>query len=119
MLLLTLPAHADIRAREVVKTYAISGTTGLEFHKSIGARGPRLRGGLSSAIAKTDFDLKLGRDYKRDGNDCVRAVIRPFLTITYTLPKPKEKLAPDIADRWRTFIAGIRAHEAVHGKYIV
>ena len=110
---------ADIRAKEVVKTYAISGTTGIALYQSIGAKGPRLRGGLSSAIAKTDFDLKWGRDYRRDGNDCVLAAVRPFLTITYTLPKPTGKLAPDLAARWRVFIAGIRAHEAVHGKYVV
>ena len=119
LLLLSLPAHADIRATEVEKTYAISGTTGIALYESIGARGPRIRGGAWSAIAKTDFDLKWGRDYKRDGNDCVLAAARPFLTITYTLPKPAETLPPDLAARWRTFIAGIRAHEAVHGEYIV
>ncbi len=119
MLFLALPAHADIRATEVEKTYSISGTTGLELYQSIGAHGPRIRGGLSSAIAKTDFDLKWGRDYIRDGNDCVLAAARPFLTITYTLPKPAQPLAPDLAARWRVFIAGIRAHEAVHGEYVV
>ncbi|MEX3007999.1 DUF922 domain-containing Zn-dependent protease [Hoeflea sp. TYP-13] len=119
MLFLSLPAGADIRATEVEKTYAISGTTGLALYKSIGARGPRLHGGASSAIAKTDFDLKWGRDYRRDGNDCVLVAARHFLTITYTLPKPAEKLAPDVAARWRVFISGIRAHEAVHGEYIV
>lgn len=118
LLLLVPPAHADIRAKEVDKTYAISGTTGAALYESIGANGPRIRGGASSAIAYTDFDLKWGRDYKRDGKDCVLAAARPFLTITYTLPKPAENLAPDVAARWRTFIAGIRAHEAVHGKYI-
>jgi predicted secreted Zn-dependent protease len=119
LLFLSLPAHADIRATEVEKNYPISGTTGIALYESIGARGPRIRSGTSSAIAKTDFELKWGRDYKRAGKDCVLAAARPFLTITYTFPKPKEILAPDIAARWRIFIAGIRAHEAVHGKYVV
>ncbi|MCR9137628.1 MAG: DUF922 domain-containing protein [Alphaproteobacteria bacterium] len=118
LLLTALPTRADIRATEVEKTYSISGTTGMALYQSIGARGPILRGGASSAIAKTDFDLKWGRDYKRDGNDCVLAVVRPFLTITYTLPKPANTLPPDVAARWRDFIAGIRAHEAVHGQYV-
>jgi predicted secreted Zn-dependent protease len=118
LLFLSLPAHADVRATDVEKTYPISGTTGIALYESIGARGPRIRSGTSSAIATTDFDLKWGRDYKRDGEDCVLAAARPFLTITYTLPKPKEVLPPDVAARWRVFIAGIRAHEAVHGKYI-
>lgn len=118
LLLAALPARAEIRATVVEKTYAISGTTGMALYQSIGVNGPLLRGGAASAIAKTDFDLKWGRDYKRDGNDCVLAVVRPFLTITYTLPKPADTLPPDVAARWRAFIEGIRAHEAVHGQYV-
>ena len=118
-LLVVSPALADIRPKEVVKTYAISGTTGLELYQSIGAHGPRIRGGITSAIAKTDFDLKWGRDYVRDGNDCVLKAARSFLTITYTLPKPAKKLSPDMAERWTVFIDGIRAHEAVHGRYVI
>jgi len=117
LLLAALPARAEIRATVVEKTYAISGTTGMALYQSIGVNGPLLRG-AASAIAKTDFDLKWGRDYKRDGNDCVLAVVRPFLTITYTLPKPADTLPPDVAARWRAFIEGIRAHEAVHGQYV-
>ena len=119
LLLLALPARADIRPSFVEKTYAISGTSGIALYESIGVHGPHIRGGASSAIAKTDFDLKWGRDYVRDGNDCVLAAARSFLTITTTLPKPAGKLPPDVAARWRVFIAGIRAHEAVHGEYIV
>ena len=32
LLLFTLPVHADVRAKEVVKTYSISGKTGLELY---------------------------------------------------------------------------------------
>ena len=53
----------------------------MALYKSIGTRGPCLRGGLSSAKAKTDFDLKWSRNCKRDGNDCVPAAARSFLTI--------------------------------------
>lgn len=116
--LLALPARADIRAQVVEKTYAISGATGRALYASIGERGPRIREGASSAVAKTDFDLKWGRDYVRDGDACVLAAARPFLTVTYTLPKPAQKLPPDVAARWKTFIAAIRAHEQVHGRYI-
>ncbi len=118
LLLAALPARADIRAGHVEKTYAISGTTGRALYESIGERGPRLRGGAASAVAKTEFDLKWHRDYRADGKDCVLAAAKPFLTITTTLPKPAQKLPPDTAARWTTFIAGIRAHEAVHGGYI-
>ena len=114
-----LPAHADIRPNYVEKFYTVSGTSGIELYESIGARGPLIRGGTSRAIAITEFNLKWGRDYVRDGNDCVLAAARSFLTITYTYPKPARKLPPDIAARWRVFIKGIRAHEEVHGRYVV
>ena len=42
----------------------------------------------------------------------------PKLIITYTLPKPAEKLPAGIARNWEAFIAGIRAHEKVHGDLI-
>ena len=112
------PAHAEIRAKFVETTYAISGSTGKALYVSIGERGPRLRGGASSAVAKTDFDLKWGRDYVREGNACVLKAARPFLTVTYTLPEPVGQLPSETAARWRVFITGIRAHEAVHGRYV-
>lgn len=118
LLLAALPASAEIRAGHVEKTYAIAGATGRALYESIGERGPRLRGGAASAVAKTEFDLKWHRDYRRDGDACVLAAAKPFLTITTTLPKPAQKLPPDTAARWRVFIAGIRAHEAVHGGYV-
>ena len=119
MLLLLLPAlsaQADIRGKEVVNTYAVSGVTGRALYDSIGERGPKV--GIARAIAHTTFDLKWGRDYVREGNACVLAAARPFLTITYTLPQPSGNLPPAVAARWRVFIAGIRAHEAVHGEYV-
>lgn len=116
--ILAAPAHAGIRAKIVEATYAISGSSGKALYVSIGERGPKLRGGASSAVAKTDFDLKWGRDYVRVGNACVLKAARPFLTVTYTLPEPAGPLPAETAARWRVFIAGIRAHEAVHGRYI-
>lgn len=113
-----VPAWADWQAREVEKPYAITGKTGGALYESIGERGPRIRGGDSSAIAYTTFKLLWNRDYRRDGNACVLVAAKPFLTITYTLPKPARKLPPRLATRWRTFIKGIRAHEKQHGKMI-
>jgi len=118
LVLLALPARAEIRAQVAEKTYAISGATGRALYESIGERGPRIRDGAASAVARTDFDLKWGRDYVADGKACVLAAARPFLTVTYTLPRPAQKLPPDVAARWQAFIAAIRAHEAVHGNYI-
>lgn len=96
--------------------YAISGATAPALYESIGARGPKAA--LGRAIAFTDFRLTWTRDYQRRGDACVLASARPKLVITYRLPKPAKKLSGDLARRWSAFIAGIRAHEKVHGAEI-
>ena len=61
MLLLLLPAlsaQADIRGKEVVNTYAVSGVTGRALYDSIGERGPKV--GIARAIAHTTFDRMTG-----------------------------------------------------------
>lgn len=117
--LLPLPAlAADWQATEQTKSYAISGTTGMDLYAAIGAQGPLLAGG-SRAIAHTTFDLKWRRNYQpQPDGSCKIVSAKPFLTITYTLPKPTQKLDPATAARWKAFIDGMAAHERVHGEHI-
>jgi len=109
-------AAADWQAVEQVVPYAVTGTTGLEIYRSIGANGPKL--GAGRVIAHTGFKLTWTRRYERQGRACVITVNRPKLVITYTLPKLKTKLSGPVKDRWDTFIAGVTAHEKVHGDFI-
>lgn len=113
-----MPAQAgDWKATELVATYPVSGETGLALYRSIGENGPRLGPG-ASAIAHTSFDLKWRRDYRPDGTTCQLRSALPFLTITTTLPKPETPLTGALARRWKTFIDGITAHEAIHSAMI-
>ena len=50
---------------------------------------------------------------------CTLKRARSKLIVTYRLPKPSGKLAGATAARWKTFIAGVEAHEKVHGEQIV
>ncbi|WP_245355402.1 DUF922 domain-containing Zn-dependent protease [Rhizobium leguminosarum] len=109
-------ARAEWQAVEEVRPYSISGTTGAELYKSIGARGPEA--GASRAIAHTTFKLTWTRKYEPQGNACVITTNRPKLIITYTLPKPSAALPPAIGSSWDAFIAGVHAHERVHGDTI-
>lgn len=112
-----LPARADVQATEVEKSYAVSGSSGIDLYRSIGARGPLL--GETRAIAHTTFDLKWSRDYRPQPDGSCRLVsTKPWLTITYTLPKPSGQLAEPLASLWKSFITGMRAHEKVHGEHI-
>jgi predicted secreted Zn-dependent protease len=120
-LIILATAHAnaaDWQPQEAVKPYGISGTTPIELYESIGASGPVIGEGLRT-IAVTRWDLKWRRDYQPDGTACVLKSALPFLTITYALPKPKDKLPDSVARLWKTFIDGIAAHEKVHGQDII
>ncbi|MBN9271245.1 MAG: DUF922 domain-containing protein [Mesorhizobium sp.] len=110
------PAFAAGQAAEKIVTYPISGRTGPELYASIGEHGPTAGG--ARAIAHTTFDLKWSRKYERRGNACVLAAAKPWLTITYTVPKPAGGLPEAVQRHWDTFAAGVLAHEKVHGDTI-
>jgi predicted secreted Zn-dependent protease len=113
------PAAArDWQPQEVVKSYTISGATPIELYESIGANGPVIGEGRRT-IAVTRWDLKWRRDYRPEGTACVLKSARPFLTITYSLPKPKAKLPENVARLWKPFIDGVAAHEKVHGQDVI
>ncbi|RST88032.1 DUF922 domain-containing protein [Aquibium carbonis] len=109
---------ADWKAVEKTETYAVSGVTGMELYASIGAKGPLLSGG-TRAIAYTTFDLKWSRDYRpQPDGSCTLVKGKPWLTITYRLPKPLQPLPTPVLENWKRFIAGMTKHEKVHGDHI-
>jgi predicted secreted Zn-dependent protease len=110
-------ARADWQAVEKIQNYPIAGKTPPELYASIGERGPSIGNGIR-VIAHTNFKLTWTRKYETQGDTCTLVSVVPKLIITYTVPKPAEQLAPPIARRWEIFIAGVRAHERVHGAFI-
>ncbi|MDI7860378.1 DUF922 domain-containing protein [Rhizobiaceae bacterium n13] len=113
---MTATAQADWRPVEKEQTYAVSGKTGLDLYRSIGERGPKV--GIGRAIAYTSFKLTWRRNYQPQGDSCVLVSAVPNLIITYTLPKPAERLPASTQRHWETFMAGVRSHERVHGDII-
>lgn len=110
-------ARAGGTVEERISTYPVSGRTGAELYQSIGQNGPVISGGRRT-LAHTSFKLTWRRDYRKKDGGCVLAGAIPKLVITYTLPKPSAKLAPDVAASWKRFIDAIAAHEKVHGDQI-
>ena len=110
-------AQAEWQAIEKVETYSVSGTTGPELYASIGQKGPQI-GKKRRTIAHTNFTLLWSRKYKTDDGNCTLVSAKPKLTITYTLPKPAQKLPPETAALWAEFYDGIEKHEHIHGDYI-
>ncbi|MFK0161614.1 DUF922 domain-containing Zn-dependent protease [Rhizobium sp. NPDC090279] len=111
-------ALAEWKPVEIIKTYAITGTSGAELYDSIGERGPLL-GPKVRAIAHTDFKLTWTRKYEpQPDGACTITVNIPKVIITYTLPKPSAQLPASTRGSWQKFITGVEAHERVHGGYI-
>ncbi|NBB46759.1 DUF922 domain-containing protein [Rhizobium sp. CRIBSB] len=109
-------AAADWQATERVEHYKVNGTSPMELYQSIGERGPKLS--LGRVIAHTTFKLTWQRDYQQQGQACVLATAKPKLLITYTLPRPAQKLAPEVAAKWEVFYDGIVTHEKLHGQFM-
>ncbi len=106
-------AEDDWKAIEEVKPYAITGQTGIDLYRSIGQRGPKI--GIGRVIAHTTYVLTWDRKFDHSNNACTILSAKPKLKITYTLPKPSEKLPSPVRENWDVFIEGIRKHELVHG----
>lgn len=117
LIALPLTAHAQWKPVEKVETYAISGQSGPELYRSIGENGPNV--GVGRAIAHTNFKLTWTRDYQARAGACVLVSARPKLIITYTLPSPSSPLPTAVEKNWEVFLAGVSAHERVHGATIV
>jgi predicted secreted Zn-dependent protease len=109
-------AQEGWKAVEAVQTYSVAGMSGPELYASIGERGPKA--GIARVIAQTTFKLTWSRTYEKREGACVLVSAVPKLVITTTLPKPSQRLPPAIAENWKAFIAGVRAHERVHGEHI-
>ncbi|RCS23530.1 DUF922 domain-containing protein [Phyllobacterium salinisoli] len=108
---------AEWKPTEKIENYKISGRTGIDLYRSIGENGPKVS--LGRTIAYTTFDLKWSRKYVPEGTTCRLASARPHLIIIYKLPKPSTPLPPETQRLWNIFIAGITAHERVHGEMIL
>lgn len=111
------PAHAEWRAIEKIENYSVSGTSGAALYASIGQKGPQIGKNIRT-IAHTNYTLTWTRKYKTDDGNCTLVSAKPKLTITYTLPKPAQKLPPETAKSWQVFFSGIEKHEHIHGDYI-
>jgi predicted secreted Zn-dependent protease len=107
---------AEVQAVEKLVPYAVSGSSAIELYRSIGEHGPKSRNGR--AIALTDYRLTWTRRYVPEGGNCRLTTAVPHLTLITHLPKPSGRLPARTEALWATFVAGITAHERVHGEII-
>jgi predicted secreted Zn-dependent protease len=118
MCLPSFGAGSGWRPVEKIETYGIAGSSGAGLYASIGDNGPEIGGGRRT-LAHTTFTLTWTRKYEpQEDGACTLVSARPRLTIVYTLPKPAGRLPAAVAKSWEAFIAGVEAHERVHGDII-
>lgn len=101
----------DWQAAEHRRYYSVSGATGLEIYRNIGEQGPRV--GLRRAIGLTEWDLKWRRNYLPKNGGCRVTDVKPFLTITTTLPRAVS-IPETMKRQWQAFLDGIETHEDGH-----
>eukprot|EP00913_Durusdinium_trenchii_P008209 g7706.t1 len=119
ILLFSFPARAEWVPSEQIKTYTVSGATGIALYSAIGEKGPLVAGGTRT-IAHTDFKLLWSRKYEpQPDGSCMLVSARPSLTLIYTLPGSGTSLPPQLKQKWQVFVDGVRRHERVHGDMIV
>lgn len=110
-------SFASERVTEKVVAYPVSGNTAAALYQSIGENGPLISNNVRT-IAHTNFTLTWQRTYKKDDGNCTLIAAKPKLVITYTIPKPLQKLPQPVAQSWQKFITGIQQHEHMHGYFI-
>lgn len=109
----TSPASAGVKVLLKTRTYAVTGETGMDLVRAMGRTGP-MQGFMTRSIAQTTYTVDWSFVTRTAGRACRIVRADPTLHLTYTYPRTGE-LPPPLAKRWRTFMAGTRRHERVHG----
>lgn len=110
-------APASAAAKVAVKTeyYQISGKTGRALLDQMDRKGPK-HGFMTRAIAQTRYSMKSGADWRHSKGVCRASNVSVKLAITYIYPRPADAVSADLKQRWSRFMAGVVAHEKMHGR---
>jgi predicted secreted Zn-dependent protease len=100
-----------------VRYYDVDGTTAREIRGSMDARRPRDSHDGQAVEAVTDWQISWM--VPQSGNSCDLARAAVGFTAGVLLPRLRnpDRVAPDLLDRWRAFIAGLERHEAYHVRH--
>jgi predicted secreted Zn-dependent protease len=110
-----VPAGATTRVSVKTEYYRISGKTGAALLDQMDRRGPK-HGFMSRAIAQTRYSMYSGADWSHSNGICRARDVSVDLSITYVYPRPAGPVSTDLLRRWKTFMAGVVAHEEMHGR---
>jgi predicted secreted Zn-dependent protease len=109
------PALGGVKTSVRTETYGISGRTGEDLLDAMDRNGPR-HGLLARAMAQTRYKVDWKFDWLKSGGKCRLQSADATLSIVYRYPELVRPASRKLAQRWKTFIAGVRRHEEMHGK---
>jgi predicted secreted Zn-dependent protease len=109
------PALCGVKTSVRTETYLIAGNTGEALLDSMDRRGPHY-GLLARAMAQTRYKVDWDIDWRRSGSKCRLKSADATLSIVYRYPGLARPASRELARRWKTFIAGVRRHEEMHGR---
>ncbi|QPC88664.1 DUF922 domain-containing protein [Mesorhizobium sp. NBSH29] len=109
------PANAGVKVTIKQASYEISGKSGATLLDAMDRSGPK-HGFLTRAIAQTRYTVGWNIVWAQNGKQCRVKKADALLSITYTFPQLKDRLAPDMQRRWTGFIKGVTRHEETHGR---
>jgi predicted secreted Zn-dependent protease len=109
------PALGGVKTSVRTETYVIVGDTGEALLDAMDRRGPRY-GLLARAMAQTRYRVDWEYDWRRSGSMCRLKSADATLSIVYRYPELARPASRELGRRWKTFIAGVRRHEKMHGR---
>jgi predicted secreted Zn-dependent protease len=109
------PGLADVKTVVRTETYAIAGNSGEELLDAMDRKGPR-HGLRARAMAQTRYEVDWKIDWLKSDGKCRLNSADATLSIVYRYPALAGPASPRLVRRWKTFIAGVRRHEEMHGK---
>lgn len=109
------PASAAAKISTKTEFYKISGQSGRALLDQMDRKGPK-HGFTSRAIAQTRYSMSSSAEWRYSKGVCRASDVSIKLAITYVYPQPRGPVSADLKQRWSRFMAGVVAHEEVHGK---
>lgn len=118
VLVLSIPAAAEVRFTERQATYAVTGDSGRELRDQMNRLGRRSRNG-NSYDGNTTSDLKWQFTYRTTSDDCRIGSALVTVDVTYRLPEwtGSDHAPRDLRERWEAFLDRLAAHERTHGRH--
>lgn len=109
------PAFGGVKTVVRTETYAVAGNSGEALLDAMDRNGPR-HGLLARAMAQTRYKVNWKLDWLKSGGQCRLGSANATLSIVYRYPELARPAPPKLTRRWKTFLAGVRRHEEMHGK---